>query len=271
MTWQQMQPDERERAYSPSSCIGGNYLPFIQVYQTRSQEAYADCQTQGATWSTHAYGAHSAQRLLLCMPSNATSSSPVGLLVFIHGGYWQELSAKDSLFAASACVKRGLAFAALDYTLAPKASVADIMVECRDAMAWLFSHAAAMGVDAKHIVVAGSSAGANLAAMVALPGALPDGAGGAFSVHAAVLVSGIYELEPLVGTSINTALGLNVKTAQQASPLLSSLTGFPPRCCVGVRWRRKSSSGKVVISQRPWPPLEPPAMCLKSRCATILM
>jgi arylformamidase len=230
--WHQMAPEEREREYSPSSCIGGNYHPFITAYQTRSADARAKCIALGATWSTQCYGEQAAQQLTLCLPpaNTALASRPVGLLVFIHGGYWQELSAQDSLFPATACVQRGLAFAALDYTLAPAATVADMVVECCSALVWLFRHAQALGIDASRIVVAGSSAGAHLAAMVALPGALLDGADGeegVFALRAAVLVSGIFELEPLVGTSINTALGLDVTTAQQVSPALMPLDGFP--------------------------------------------
>jgi arylformamidase len=229
LLWQDMSLEEREREYSPSSCIGGNYQPFIAAYQTRSNDARAQSIGEGATWHTHRYGEKAAQQLELCMPppSRAIASRPAGLLVFIHGGYWQELSAQESLFPAATCAQRGLAFAALDYTLAPTASVADIVVECRRAFIWLFHHAQALGVDASRIVVAGSSAGAHLAAMVAMPGALPDGHGGSFVVRAAVLVSGIYDLEPLVGTSINKALALTAASAQQVSPVRFPLRGVP--------------------------------------------
>jgi arylformamidase len=227
--WQKLSPQEREREYSPSSCIGGNYHPFVAAYQTQSVDARADCSALGATWSTPRYGEQAAQHITFCAPpaTGETANQTTGLLVFIHGGYWQELSANDSLFPATACIQRGLAFAALDYTLAPAASVADIVAECRSALAWLFQHAGVLGVDASRIVVAGSSAGAHLAAMAAAPGALPDGAGGFFTVRAVVLVSGIYELEPLVGTTINTALGLTSASARRVSPALLPLHGFP--------------------------------------------
>jgi arylformamidase len=229
LIWQDMSLEQREREYSPSSCIGGNYQPFIAAYQTRSSDAHAQSISEGAIWHTHRYGEKAAQQLALCMPppSRAIGSRPAGLLVFIHGGYWQELSAQDSLFPAATCAQRGVAFAALDYTLAPAASVADMVVECRRAFTWLFQHAKALGVDASRIVVAGSSAGAHLAAMVALPGALPDSRGGWFAVRAAVLVSGIYDLEPLVGTSVNKALALTPASAQQASPARLPLRGLP--------------------------------------------
>ena len=41
-------------------------------------------------------------------------------------------------------------------------------------------------------------------------------------------MSGIFELEPLIGTSINDAVGLDVERARANSPLLQDLSGFPP-------------------------------------------
>ena len=47
-------------------------------------------------------------------------------------------------------------------------------------------------------------------------------------VKAAVLVSGVYDLVPLIGTSIDEALRLDASTAARNSPLSLPLTGFPP-------------------------------------------
>jgi arylformamidase len=221
--WQSLSDAEREREYSPSSCIGGNYQPFIAAYATRSAAARDQAVAAGGRWVEHRYGSAPAQRLDLCLPA-ASREDGAPLLVFIHGGYWQELSARQSLFAAAACVQRGMAFAAVDYTLAPAARVGDIVDECRTAIAWLAEHAGRHGIDASRIVVAGSSAGAHLAAMACLPASRQ---GAAVQPVAAVLVSGIYELEPLVGTSINQALALDAIEARRQSPGLHDLTGFP--------------------------------------------
>ena len=59
------------------------------------------------------------------------------VLVFFHGGYWQELSKQESAFAAPQCLARGIAYAAVDYTLAPKATLSAIVDECRAAVARL--------------------------------------------------------------------------------------------------------------------------------------
>jgi arylformamidase len=221
-TWRSLDAGAREREYSPSSCIGGDYRPFVAAYAERSAKVRS--RTPGQL--DLRYGARAAQRLDLFMPRRAAADAAgerPPLLVFIHGGYWQELSKQESAFAAADCVAQGIAFAAIDYTLAPQASVADIVVECRAALSWLHGHAATLGFDAGRIVVAGSSAGAHLAAMTALPA--PAGAG---FVKAAVLVSGIYELEPLIGTSINAAVGLTPESARSLSPALRDLRGFPP-------------------------------------------
>ena len=208
---------EREREYSPSSCIGGNYQPFIAAYAERSRAVRARIAGQ----LNLRYGSGAAQRLDLFVPQPAAAAPVPPLLVFIHGGYWQELSKEESAFAAADCIGQGVACAVLDYTLAPRATVADIAAECRQALAWLHAQAGSLGFDAGRLIVAGSSAGAHLAAMTAL------GEGGS-RVKAVVLVSGIYELEPLLGTSVNAALGLNAAGAREASPALHDVSAFPP-------------------------------------------
>jgi arylformamidase len=231
-----LDPATREREYSPSSCIGGHYQPFIAAYKERSAAAREQAQAVGGRWMEARYGERPAQRMDICLPparaalGTGARELPVAALVFIHGGYWQELAAADSLFPATLCAQRGLAFVALDYTLAPKATVGAIVAECRAALAWLAANAAVLGLDARRMVVAGSSAGAHLAAMVCVPHKLPPGleTPAPPAVRAAILVSGIYELEPLIGTSVNEALGLDASQAAAQSPLRQPLRGFPP-------------------------------------------
>jgi arylformamidase len=243
---------EYEREWSPSSCIGGEYQPYIDAYGATSGNARRQTQAAGARWQRMAYGSRPAQALELCLPAGLGSRAGAGsgegsgaMLVFIHGGYWQELSAAQSLFPAAGCIAAGAAFAAVDYTLAPAASVADIVDECRTAFAWLHAHAHAWGVDAARIVVAGHSAGAHLAAMVALADArAPRPAG-------LVLVSGVYELEPLLRTSINDALALDVASAKRVSPALQPLRGLPPSvvCWGEVETEAFKSQGRDFASK----------------------
>jgi arylformamidase len=203
----------REREYSPSSCIGGDYASYLERYRIESERAYQTLSVQRDL----RYGPAPRARIDF-FPAPDSASRP-GLLVYIHGGYWQELSKDRSAFLAPAWHAAGLAHAVVGYTLAPEARLPQIVAECRAALAWLRAHAEALRFDAGDVVVAGSSAGAYLAAACA------DGSPAA--PRGIVSVSGIFDVSPLVGTSINDALGLDVPTAASLD-LLRAPQRFAP-------------------------------------------
>jgi arylformamidase len=212
----------REREYSPSSAVGGDCTPFLDRYRVESDRAHRTLAVQ----RNLRYGA-APRAAIDYFPAAALASSrgPArrpGLLVYIHGGYWQALSKDDSAFLAPAWHDAGFAHAVVGYTLAPEARLPDIVAECRAALAWLRARADALGFDGGNIVVAGSSAGGYLAAACAAtsdPSTSP--------LRGIVPVSGIYDVVPLIGTSINDALGLDPPTAA-ALDLLSGPRRFCP-------------------------------------------
>lgn len=216
-------PAERERAYSPSRMIGGDWSPYRRQYAERSAEARAAAGALGARWVRLETGPRPTQAVWLCLPGQAGPDSPVPLLLFVHGGYWQDLGAEDSLFAAPELVARGIAFAALDYTLAPALPLSGIVAECRRSWEELVRQAPKLGIDPDCIVISGSSAGAHLASMIAL-----DPGIGCAPPCAAVLVSGVYRIEPLLGTGIAAPLGLDPELARLCSPWHQPLNRHPP-------------------------------------------
>ena len=140
------------------------------------------------------------------------------LFLFIHGGYWRALCKEDSVFMAQNFTSLGVAVAALDYSLAPAAHLSSMVDQCRRAVAWLHGRGPELGVDTRHIVVAGSSAGAHLAAMVLASGwqaglGVPDDV-----VSRGVLVSGLYDLTPLRQALPQSWLRLSESDAQTLSP-----------------------------------------------------
>ncbi len=241
--WRELEAATRQREYSPSSAVGGNIAPFLAAYAQRSAAARAQLPQGGLNLR---YGPQPAQALDFWLPAapRSTAAKPP-LLVFIHGGYWQQLSKNESAFAAPGCVAQGWAHASLDYTLAPQASVAQIVVECRQAIAWLYAHADDLGFDAQRIVVAGSSAGAHLSAMCGVGGDFDGTPSVQSRIKALVLMSGVFDVQPLVGTTINAALGLDQAAARHISPALHDLRGFPTSiACWGeiepAQFRRQS-------------------------------
>jgi arylformamidase len=207
--WRNWPLAEREREYSPSNCVAA-IEPFLDAYVARSREAEARFRCQkNLCWG---------ERPDETFDYFPAASADAPLLVYIHGGYWQEHSKDESLFAAPDCVTNGIAFAAIDYTLAPQASVGTIVGQCRRAIASLHRQAATLGFDARRIFVAGSSAGAHLAAMLLVAGwqaayGLADDV-----VAGGVLLSGIYDIAPLMGTYIDAALHLTAEDAATLSP-----------------------------------------------------
>jgi arylformamidase len=153
-----------------------------------------------------AYGPGKRHRFDLFYPQNGDAGGPV--VLFIHGGYWQALDKSTSSHLARGANERGLTVAIPSYTLAPTAKLADIVSEIEAAANFVMDR---MG---RPLVVSGHSAGGHLAAcLMARPGALR------MPVRAAMPISGLFDLPPLVPTSINKALGLSVDEAHRLSPL----------------------------------------------------
>jgi tryptophan 2,3-dioxygenase len=170
-------------------------------------------------WRTLRYGAEPAEAVDF-FP--AAGPGPAPLHVFVHGGYWQELSRRESAFAAPGFLHRGAAFAAVGYGLAPAYRLAEIVAMVRRALRMLLDSAAELGVDPDRVVVSGSSAGAHLAAMALTDPPLAARLGGV------VLLSGIYDLEPVSRTYVNDPLGLDPRTARELSPLPALRGPLPP-------------------------------------------
>ncbi|MFZ2443714.1 MAG: hypothetical protein WAW51_15230, partial [Ilumatobacteraceae bacterium] len=112
-----------EREYSPSSRVGGSSEPFVADHRLRSEAARA---LLAARLTTTSGGT------LLVADDPAAP-----LLVFIHGGYWQALSAADSLYLAPAALAAGWSYAAVEYTIAPAGTLPSMVDECRAALATL--------------------------------------------------------------------------------------------------------------------------------------
>ena len=135
------------------------------------------------------------------------------LVVFIHGGYWQALDGSWFSHMARGLNVHGIGVAVPTYDLCPQVSVADIIMQMREAMREL-------AVLSGQLVVSGHSAGGHLAAcMLATDWKAYDASLPSHLVSAAYAISGLFDLPPLVATSINKALGLDQTTARAASPL----------------------------------------------------
>jgi arylformamidase len=135
------------------------------------------------------------------------------LVMFIHGGYWQALDGSFFSHLAAGLNAHGVSVAIPSYDLCPQVSVDDIIDQMRMA-------ARELARPARRLVVCGHSAGGHLAACLmatdwrSFDPALPHDL-----VKAGYAISGLFDLAPLVKTSINGALRLDDAAARRASPL----------------------------------------------------
>ncbi|CAG2157043.1 alpha/beta hydrolase [Cupriavidus numazuensis] len=138
-------------------------------------------------------------------------------VMFVHGGYWQAGDRRDVSFVAPELVRAGIAVAANNYSLAPGATLDRMVAQTAKALHWLRRNAPRFGIDPHRLHVMGHSAGGHLAAMMLTAHGVNQGEDGG-ELRGAIAISGLFDLGPLVGTSINHALGLDAATARRLSP-----------------------------------------------------
>ncbi len=136
----------------------------------------------------------------------------------IHGGYWKQFSRNDESLYAPLLTSAGAAYVAIDYTLAPVATLDEIVRQCRVATEWVVRNAESFGGNPARIHLLGRSAGGHLCAMML---AVDWAALGLTSspIAGATLISGLYELEPIRLCFANEWTRLNAEAALRLSPI----------------------------------------------------
>jgi len=123
--------------------------------------------------------------------------------VFLHGGYWQALDKDWFSGLAPALAAHGVSLAIPSYDLCPDVRLGVILRQVRTAVE------AVRARTGTRPVVFGHSAGGHMAACM-----LSEG-----RAAAAVAISGVFDLAPLIPTSLNEALKLDAAEAAALSPI----------------------------------------------------
>ena len=146
----------------------------------------------------------------------AAANAPT--LLFIHGGYWQMRAKENFALFAGGPMAHGINVALIGYTLAPEATLDQIVAEIHAGIDFLAGRLPDLGGDASRIAVSGWSAGGHLTAM-----AMSNP-----RVKAGVAISGIYDLEPIRHSYLNEKLGLDEAMSHRNSPMMQASGAMKP-------------------------------------------
>jgi arylformamidase len=202
-------------AYNNTKAVA-DFAGIMADFQTRSRKLYdtAPCQ-RGLQYGE---GPRERYDWISCSRPDAPT------FVFIHGGYWQNCVKEDFAFVASGPLARGYNVVLAEYTLAPEATMTEIVAE----IGLLLDHLAAdrdgLGIAGRPLCLSGHSAGGHLSAM--------------YRAHPAVsrvlAISALVELEPISLCWLNERLKLSAREIADFSPLRHIGRGAPMVLAVGA-------------------------------------
>lgn len=210
----------------------GRYPEREHVYRRFEEASVAVCAALPRRRNL-SYGTHPRQVFDL-FP--AGEGAP--LVIFVHGGYWQSLDKDRYSFVAAALIPRGFSVALPNYPLAPDASLEEIVESVGGCLPAVLE---ALETSPPFWIATGHSAGGHLAAMLAM-----TGEAGNVPLAACAPISGIFDVEPLVETSLNAALGLDRQRAAKLSPMRRP----PPHCLLTAFVGADETSDFVGQSRR---------------------
>jgi arylformamidase len=164
---------------------------------------------------TTRYGKSEDEVLDIFAPADVRDA-PV--MIFIHGGAWIRSTKDDASFAAPVFTRRGAIYIAVNYSSLATVRMPDIAEQCRRAIEWAVRNASSYGGSPQRIFISGHSAGAHLSGCM-LSTDWRSRELEANPIRGALLLSGLYELRPVVLSSRRSYVHLDDDEVNALSPI----------------------------------------------------
>ena len=174
------------------------------------------------------FGSLPRQKLNLYQPAEDSTDVPetgLPIIVFIHGGSWQDGDKDGYAFVGRALASRGFLVAVPNYRLVPEVRYPSFLEDNAAAVRWVIDNAAAYGGNPSRIVLVGHSAGAYNAAMLALDDRWLGSNRG--NVRGFVGLAGPYDFLPLEGPVTQAAFGQE-QDPETTQPIAFATADDPP-------------------------------------------
>jgi acetyl esterase/lipase len=202
LDWRSMSQAERDRGLNNGEHVPGS-VEMVADWEQRS----ADLRKRHPVHIDLRYGPRERNRIDFL---KAGDKAPT--LLFIHGGYWQNRAKEVFTVMAEGPMAHGINVALIGYTLAPDATLDEIVAEIHAGIDFLSGQLPALGAASDGIVVSGWSAGGHLTSM-----ALSHP-----KVRAGMAISGIYDLDPIRHSYLNEKLRADGPTVHRNSPMMQA-------------------------------------------------
>lgn len=203
-----------EQQYNNRAAVP-DFVDYLHSWGQRS----AIFRAQAKAYLNVSYG-KSSRQLVDIFPCVNNSKAPVH--IFLHGGYWQALDKDSFSFLAKTFNEQGECAVIVNYDLCPNVIISEIRLQIKQLMLWMVSNVPIYGGDPEQIQITGHSAGAHLLANLLTTDWSESGLH-KYPFQRLNGLSGLYDLRPLISTSINQAIKLNPQSALQNSPLINDL------------------------------------------------
>lgn len=205
----------------------GAHIPGAEAYPPRWAKAAESFRAAlGARAQTRVpYGEGSREWFDLFLPEG----DELGVLIFVHGGYWRAFEASSWSHLAEGAIRRGWAVAMPNYTLCPEARISQITQQIACATEAIAEHVPGS------IAMTGHSAGGHLVARMLAPGMVSDTT--LARVSHVVPISPLADLRPLRGTVMNNDFKMSEAEAIAESPVLQPRPETPVTVWVGAEER----------------------------------
>ncbi len=174
------------------------------------------------------YGADPRQKLDVLVPESARPGAALPVVLFFYGGSWTAGSRTDYRFVGNALVKMGYVAVLADYRLYPQVTFPAFQRDAALALKWTRENIAGYHGDASKILVMGHSAGAHVAALLALDpsyaraAGVPDG-----TIKGVIGLAGPYAMVPSQIDSVRAAFA-GLPDENVARPVTFVTAAAPP-------------------------------------------
>lgn len=215
MPWRDWQ-DDIERQFNPRA-----WATDVEAQHALRGKLSAAARARLKGESNVAYGDTPRQALDIYHADNYankhTNEGSAPIVVYLHGGYWRVGEKEKQAILAESLVQAGFPVVMLGTDLCPAVSLDTIVEQVMRGIVWTAQNAKRVGGDGRRIYLYGHSAGAHLAAMGLAEDWTRHGLP-ADLICGATLVSGIYDVEPVLHISVNDLIKLTPDRVNALSP-----------------------------------------------------